>query len=70
MKVVKYHFIIICNKKVTKNSRAISLISLMETVYGRIYIARMKQRSEDLVSDEQGGIRSGREYCMLMGCLW
>ena len=43
-----------------KNYRGISLLSVAGKVYGRIVVDRVNERTNFLVSDEQGGFRSGR----------
>ena len=42
------------------NSRGISLLSVVGKVYGRILIERIRRKTDDVVSEVQGGFRQGR----------
>ena len=42
------------------NSRGISLLSVVGKVYGRILINRIRDRSEGVISEVQGGFWKGR----------
>ena len=43
-----------------KNSRGISLLSVVGKLYGRVLIERVRRLTEELVGEEQGGFRRGR----------
>ena len=42
------------------NSRGISLLSVVGKVYGRVLIERIRRKTDDVVSEVQGGFRQGR----------
>ncbi len=43
------------------NNRGISLLSIPGKVYGKILIRRVQEITNDKVSEEQGGFRTGKE---------
>ena len=43
------------------NFRGISLLSVVGKVYGRVLINRIRDKTENVISEVQGGFRRGRE---------
>ena len=42
------------------NFRGISLLSVVGKVYGRVLINRIRDKTENVIAEEQGGFRRGR----------
>ena len=42
------------------NSRGISLLSVVGKVYGRVLINRIREKTESVIAEVQGGFRRGR----------
>ena len=42
------------------NYRGISLLSVIEKIYARIIVGRVRKLTEDLIYDKKGGFRAGR----------
>ena len=49
-------------REVCRNHRGICLLSVIGKIYGKILINRVREITEELVGEEQGGFRKGKSF--------